>query len=186
MTDDNVTIVRRKYPPAVHTEIQVKPLEPMHVTVRFSQASERYLRRMGYSQKFCDAIPLLLNSMTNTVINTASNEEVLRSQRAERPPWMEPARPVQPERAKMPTDLKSAWMFFGEGRDMLLMPNLGTYFPNTTQYWDINKAFASAEGQRFMRRYYVTGWLRQDEKTGDWIVAPPVPPREVTPRRADP
>ena len=183
--DDGVTVVRTKIPEAKVTEIAVKHLEPMHVTVRLAADSERYLQRMGYSQRFCDALVLLLNSMTNTVINTATNEEALRAQRAERSPYMDYSRPEQPERSKMPTDLTGAYMFFGEGRDQLLMPNLGPYFPNTTQYPDIYRAFASAEGQRFMNRYYATGWLRQDSQSGDWIVAPPVPPAQIIPRRTE-
>ncbi len=186
MTDDNVTIVRTKLPEARHTSIQVKPLERIHVVVRFSQDSERYLRRMGYSQKFCDALHMLLTTMTNNVINTAENEEALREQRKGLAPHMDYSRPEQPIRTKMPTDLTAAWMFFGLGeeRPPLLMPNLWTYFPNTTQYPEIYNAFVSAEGQRFMNRYYVTGWLRQDAKTGEWIVAPPVRPHDVTPRRS--
>ncbi len=181
--DDNVTIVHTKIPDAVVTSITVKSLEQVHQTVRLSSQSEAYLRRMGYSQKFCDALVLLLNSMTNTVINTASNEEALRRQRGPRDPNMDYSRPEQPERMQMPTNLREAYMFLGEGRDALLMPNYGPYFPNTTQYPDIYKAFASPEGQRFMNRYVVTGWVRQDPATQEWIVAPPAPLAQITPAR---
>ena len=183
--DDNVTVVHTKIPEAIVTSIVVKPLEPMHVTVRLATESEAYLRRMGYSQNFCDALVLLLNSMTNTVINTASNAETLRRQQGPRDPDMDFVRPEQPIRMQMPRELTGAYMFFGEGREQLLMPNLGPYFPNTTQYPDIYRAFASPEGQRFMSRYYSTGWLRQDPQSGDWIVAPPVPPSEIVPRRTE-
>jgi hypothetical protein len=181
--DDNVTIVHTKIPEGTYTSITVKALEQVHQTVRLSSESEAYLRRMGYSQKFCDAFVLLLNSMTNTVINTASNEETLRRQRGPRDPNMDFSRPEQPERMLMPTNLREAYMFLGEGREALLMPNYGPYFPNTTQYPDIYRAFASPEGQRFMNRYVVTGWVRQDPATQEWIVAPPAPLSQITPAR---
>jgi hypothetical protein len=184
--DDNVTIVYTKIPDAVYTSTAVKPLEHVHQTVSLSRESEAYLRRMGYSQKFCDALSLLLTSMTNSVINTASNEETLRRQRGPRDPNMNYSRPEQPIRMKMPTNLRDAYMFLGEGREALLMPNYGPYFPNTTQYPDIYRAFASPEGQRFMNRYVTTGWVRQDPATQEWIVAPPVPPSEIVPRRTEP
>ncbi|MFH0884269.1 MAG: hypothetical protein V1861_01005 [Candidatus Micrarchaeota archaeon] len=183
--DDNVTIVYTKIPDAVYTSITVKPLEPMHQTVRLARESEAYLRRMGYSQNFCNALVLLLNSMTNTVINTAANEETLRRQRGPRDPNMDFVRPEQPIRMQMPTNLREAYMFLGEGREALLMPNCGPYFPNTTQYPDIYRAFASPEGQRFMSRYVANGWVRQDPATQEWIIAPPVPPSEIVPRRTE-
>ena len=185
MTDDNVTIVRRKHPPAVHTEIKVQRLEPIHVTVRFSADSERYLRRMGYSQRFCDALRMLLQTMTNRVINSADNEETLRHQRERHSPYLDFTAPEQPIRSKMPTNLKDACMFFGEEPDVRLMPNLGPYFPTTTEFPDVYRAFMSGEGQRFMRRYYITGWLRQDERTGEWIVAPPASPRDTVASRRE-
>ncbi|MFN7991202.1 MAG: hypothetical protein U0R44_03520 [Candidatus Micrarchaeia archaeon] len=184
MTGDNVTITRTKIPEGRYTSITVKHLEPMHLTVRLSADSEAYLRRMGYSQRFCDALLLLLNSMTNTVINTAENSATLRAQQ-NRSPYSDFAAPEQPIRAKMPADLRSAWMFLGLGemREPLVMPFLAPYYPDSTKFPMIHSAFVSDEGQRFMKRYYTTGWLRQDERSGEWIVAPPARPHELTPRR---
>lgn len=181
MADDGVTVVRRRIPEGRHTEITVKHLEPMHITVRFSAESEAYLRRMGYSQRFCDALHLLIQTMTDAVINTSQNEATLRAQQR-RSPYSDFSAPQQPVRAKMPTNLEHAWMYLGLGemREPLVMPFLAPYFPDSAKFPMINSAFVSAEGQRFMKRYYTTGWLRQDERSGEWIVAPPARAHELT------
>lgn len=183
--DGNVTIVHTKIPEGSHTSITVKHLEDVHQNVRISREAETYLRRMGYSQGFCNALLIMLQSMTNTVINTADNAETLRRQRERSNQYLDFSRPEQPVRMKMPTNLREAYMILGEGREALLMPNYGPYFPNTTQYPDVYRAFASREGQRFMSRYVVNGWVRQDPKTQEWIIAPPAPPEQITPRRVD-
>lgn len=186
--DENVTIVHTKIPEGRHTHIEVRPLEQIFIATRLSGEAERYLRRQGYSQRFIDALSMLIRSMTNTVVNTAANEETLRWQRQDRSPHMDYSRPEQPIRSQMPTNLANAWELHGLGtlNPPLRIPALGTYFPNTTQYPDIYKAFASAEGQRFMARYYTTGWLRQGQSEGEWIIAPPVPVSQIVPRRTEP
>ncbi|MEW6035159.1 MAG: hypothetical protein AB1529_00970 [Candidatus Micrarchaeota archaeon] len=173
---------RRKMP--IH--LLQRDVEPIHVNVRLSRDAVAYLRRQGYSQRFCDALAMLLQTMTNAVINSAENADTLRRQR-ERRSLTDGTFPEAPVRAKMPTNLRSSWMFhgLGTGEPALMMPFEAPYYPDRTHYPEVNRAFSSAEGQRFMKRYYTTGWLRQDERSGEWIVAPPAPPRDVVPRRTE-
>ncbi len=168
----------------IYNHLLHRDVEPIHVNVRLSPDAVTYLRRQGYSQRFCDALHMLLQTMTNAVINTAENADTLRRQR-ERRSLTDGTFPEAPVRAKMMTNLQSAWMFhgLGTGEPALIMPFLAPYFPDRTHYPEVYKAFSSAEGQRFMKRYYTTGWLRQEG--GEWIVSPPAPPRELVPRRTE-
>lgn len=174
--DDNVTIIHEKIPEGKVISITHRDPPPEYLRVQLSEQARQYLRRQGYSQKFITGLGMMLQESTNLIHNT-----IIRSGgRAEGSDFV---RPDPPRRMEMPSSLQGSWMELGEGRGALIMPDIGPYFPNATYYPETYRAFASAEGQRFMRRYYTTGWLRRDAQSGEWIVAPPAPLAQITPRR---
>jgi hypothetical protein len=174
--DDNVTIVHTKIPEGKVTSITYQDPPQEYVRVRLSDQARQYLRRQGYSEKFIRGLHMMLQESTNLIHNT-----IIRSDESGEGPGV--SVPSKPERMHMPSDLRSSWSQLGEGSSALIMPDIGPYFPNTTYYPETNRAFASAEGQRFMRRYYTTGWLRRDEQSGEWTISPPAPLAQITPRR---
>ncbi len=175
--DDNVTIVHEKIPEGKVTSITYREPPPEYVRVRLSDSAREYLRRRGFSDRFITGLGMMLQEATNKVHNTiiggSDSSGSMHSVTV----------PSKPERMKMPSSLSGSWMQLGEGRRAPIMPDIGPYFPNATYYPETYRAFTSAEGQRFMQRYYVTGWLRRDERSGEWIIAPPAPLAQVTPRR---
>ncbi|MBD3209785.1 hypothetical protein GF318_00200 [Candidatus Micrarchaeota archaeon] len=84
-----------------------------------------------------------------------------------------PAEPSEPVRAEMPDELGGMVREDNYKGRRVLIPDIGPYAPTTSYHKKTYEAFASPEGQRFMRRYYETGWLRRDSASGEWVIRPP-------------
>jgi len=176
--DDNVTIVYTKIPDGKYTEARTRDPPQEFVQVRLSEQARQFLRRQGFSERFISSLHMMLQEATNVVHNT-----IVRGQRTSREGY-DFSVPLQPERREMPSDIRNCWTEMGEeGGRSIKIPDISSYFPTLPGYASTYHAFASAEGQRFMNRYYVTGWLRQDPATREWIVAPPAPLSQITPSR---
>ena len=175
--DGNVTITRTASPPEKVTTIVARDPPQEFVRVSLSRQAREFLRRKGFSTKFIDALHMMLQEATNKVHNT-----IIRSPPPA--PGSDFSRPDPPRRMKMPANLQHSWIELDHGRGAnLMMPDIRSYFPTVPYHQGTYDAFASREGQRFMKAYYSTGWLRQDPKTQEWVVAPPAPLSQVTPRR---
>lgn len=176
MTDREVTITREQSPPEVVTSghIRKPPVLPAHKTERLSGQAEEHLRRAGYSRRFISMVAIMLTDASNTNRYPFSRQSG-DSTGSGSPGFTEPL--------DLPRRLSGHTNESPEGSTRVLMPDIGSYAPSTTYTPEVYRAFASREGQRFMRREY--NWLEQDSRTGEWNI---VPSRvlEATPRRAAP
>jgi hypothetical protein len=144
-----------------------------------SQQARTFLVNRGYSQQFIAA----LEGMLRDCASTMSRPGPRREQSAQESMWS-PEIPGQVPVERMPGRMGDE--FTNEttykGR-RIIMPDIGSYAPNTKSTPSIYRNFASAEGQRFMQRYFRTGWLQRDSSTGEWILRLPVPLSQAVPRR---
>jgi hypothetical protein len=141
-----------------------------------SASAQTFLSNRGFSQSFIAGLQMMLREAGSTharssVTYSPNEREFMDS----------PGRPVTVT-PQMPSELSSCVrQATYQGRE-IMMPDIGPYAPSTQYTPETFRAFASPEGQRFMQRYYLTGWLRK--VGGEWVISPPAPLAQVVPRRA--
>ena len=131
-----------------------------------SVQARKFLKDQGYSKQFTSYVAIMLSDAANTNLNADLHQRF--SDRYHKPQKTGPI--------KMPKDLKGmttespADAFYGSKKNPI-MPDISLYSPSTTFTPKVYKAFASREGQRFMKKEY--NWLRKDAKSGEWTIKKP-------------
>jgi hypothetical protein len=174
-----VTVVRRNVPPPEQIRIP-KWTKPVEMMEKLSDQARAFLRQRGFSNRFINALGFMLIAAGNVNRRTDWNE---RHGKVERQPLITPA-PNPPSWGEMPSDIRN-YVAYSEwhGRE-IVMPDILAYAPTITYTPTVYRAFASPEGQRFMKRYYMAGWLRRSPE-GVWTIAPPAPVSASVPRRRE-
>ncbi len=142
-----------------------------------SEQAKTFLRKRGYSTRFITNLMIMLRDAGSVHRRTVYEGP----KQSEQEFMWSPMIPTPPIQAKMPKKLDWQYIETTYGGKKILMPDIGPYAPNTTTTPGVYKAFASPEGQKFMKKYYVNGWLKKDPKTGEWMLKPPAKtvPRKV-------
>ena len=140
---------------------------PVQYEILSNQAMA-FLRRKGYSETFITGLYSMLREAGSVHRRTE-----IKPPKSSQPFEWSPGRPsvVKPE---MPSELSYCVREYTEKGRKIMMPDIGPYAPTKTYHTSTYRAFESREGQRFMRQYYITGWLRKDSSTGEWVVRPPL------------
>jgi hypothetical protein len=142
-----------------------------------SQEARTFLSARGYSQDFIAGLMMMLREAGSVHARSS-----VTYQQGEQEFMDSPGPPVTVT-PQMPDNLQGMVNETTYQGRKVLMPDIGPYAPTTTYHPETYKAFASAEGQRFMARYYERGWVRRDPKTNEWVIRPPVPLSQIVPRR---
>ena len=150
--------------------------EPKYETL--SKQAADFLKNNGYSQTFIAGLMMMLREAGSVHART----EIPQPKQTDQEFMDSPMRSGKKEYYEMPKSLSWEYSEHKIGGRTLKIPDIGPYFPNTTQYPETYKAFASPEGQKFMNNYYTKGWLRKDDTTGEWVLKNPLKmtPRKVT------
>lgn len=129
-----------------------------------SQQAVSLLQSRGYSAGFIAGLQMMLreaNAVNNDPTNRYYDQFSVTEQEKEGPT------------SRIPAELKHHCTETTYRGRRITMPDIGSYAPNTTYYPETYRAFASSEGQRFMRRFYTSGWLRRDPSSDEWAIRPP-------------
>ena len=147
-------------------ELKQRP-KPEERQAALSNQAMDFLRKQGYSQRFISNVSMMLREAENKNRNADLH---VYPQSA----FSKPGQKTGP--ISMPTSLSGrttespADKEYGMGNKPI-MPDIGIYSPTTSYTPDVFRAFASREGQRFMKREY--NQLRRDPASGQWNVEQP-------------
>ena len=131
-----------------------------------SNQAIKFLKAQGYSSQFISYVGQMLTEATN------KNRDADMHTTDFAPHKQKMTGPIpMPKNLDGLTTESPADAFFGSKKNPI-MPNIGLYSPTSTFTPDVYKAFASREGQRFIKKEF--NWLRKDAKSGEWTIKKPV------------